>query len=358
MCRNKIIKGNSFRLAIIGKSEIQLALKKTNNVMMRLRLAYIIALCFNLCLSQQKIKILDFKTNNPIPFVTVILDNNTGIYADESGDIELAFLKSDTIHLSCLGYENKEIVVKEIRDEKVYLLPTTTILNEVVVTNRKPNFKKVKVKESKHNNFMEGHMLIIGGELSCLIDNPNNEKNAQLNSVTIPVITKTISFSKEDAGEKQLVNKIKFASKFKMTFYENDGGKPGTPIYTQSNIVFILSQENDAFKIDLSVYNIDLPSKGMFIGFVNLGPVDENDRLIQTEPFEIKEFKGKQIKVAKPTKPYFPVINKEYKPKTFYRFSFETTETTNEWEVFYKHGKKVDAEVHTIGIGYELGIYD
>ncbi|NHN26679.1 carboxypeptidase-like regulatory domain-containing protein [Flavobacterium jejuense] len=305
--------------------------------------------------SQEKIKILDFKTKEPIPFVTVILDNNNGIYSDENGEIDNSFLTSEKIHLTCIGYDELEILVKDLLDNTIFLKSNTTFLNEVVVSNKNSKFKTSKFDVTKHNNFMDGHMLIIGGEISCFINNSNEGKTVQIKTIKIPVITKTISFSKDKENKKQIVKKLKFASKFKLSFYDNNNGKPGNPIYTPKSIVFNLSQEKSVFDINISDYDIYLPNEGLFVSLINLGPVDENDKFIQSEPFEVKQFNGKQVKVVKPTKPFFPVIKEWNASKTFYRFSFDND---SKWEMFYKHGKKNNSEVHNLGIGYELNVYE
>ncbi|VXC41831.1 conserved hypothetical protein [Flavobacterium sp. 9AF] len=309
----------------------------------------------NASFSQGKIKIIDFDSKQPIPFVTVILDDYNGVYSDENGEIDRSFLITEKISLTCMGYDNLEISVKDILDNKIFLKQNTTLLNEVVLTNKENKFKTKKFDEIKHNDFMEGHMLIIGGEISCFIDNSFSKENVQIRNIRIPVVTKTISFSKEDENKRQLVKKLEFTSKFKLSFYNNDNGRPGEPIYVQKNIIFNLSQEKNVFVVNLIDYDIYLPNNGLFVGITNLGPVDEHDKFIQSEPFEMKEINGKKIKIVKPTKPFFPVIKEVKRINTFYKFSFDNE---GKWESFYKNGKKKEAEVHNIGIGYELDVYE
>jgi len=68
-------------------------------------------------------KILDSSTKKPISFTSIILkQNRLGLYASEEGDFKIrirpSFL-SDTIMISCIGFNKKEIKFKELDADSI-----------------------------------------------------------------------------------------------------------------------------------------------------------------------------------------------------------------------------------------------
>jgi len=300
-----------------------------------------------------QIKVVDSITNKGVSYVAITFEKNNGLYTDEDGVFSLDEIKSEQISLSCMGYSIKTISLKSIQDNTIYLSPTNYELSEVVISDKARKSKVEKVKPKIHNDFMQSHRLSIGGELAMYIPNHFDSNDIELKSLTIPIVTKTISFDKSMEGKAQRLKKLPFSVLYKISFYANEQNKPGEQ-FNYEDITVVLDEKSTKVDVDLDKYNITLPKEGFFISLLNLGVTDENGKLIPTTPFELKEVDNRMIKFARPTKPYFPVYYKENKNKTFFRYSFNDDK---KWITFYKHGKKKEGEYHNIGLGYELKIY-
>ena len=115
----------------------------------KIRLFWIFFLFFNSALGQQdyKGKVLDSKTNEPLPFVNIgVFGKGIGTVSDEEGLFNLRIDKSkldktDTIQFSSLGYQTLKKAVKNLdfvyNDYPEILMRSENLnLNEVVVTNK------------------------------------------------------------------------------------------------------------------------------------------------------------------------------------------------------------------------------
>jgi len=98
--------------------------------------------------SQQSYRgvVYDLKTREPIPFATIrLVGKEGGMIANEDGKYYLpasVFLKSDTILVSCVGYVNRKLSVRTLRDSaNIGLRPMVYDLKEVnIVARGQPDF--------------------------------------------------------------------------------------------------------------------------------------------------------------------------------------------------------------------------
>ena len=82
-------------------------------------------------------KILDKKTNSPIPYATVkILYLPKGTITSEKGEFNLTIDAIDSVLFSCVGYQQKIMIGKEIGTE-IYLEPKIKILEAVTIRDKK-----------------------------------------------------------------------------------------------------------------------------------------------------------------------------------------------------------------------------
>ena len=82
-------------------------------------------------------KILDQKTNSPVPYATVkVLHAPKGVIASNKGEFELNIDAADSVLFSCVGYQQKILIGKEIGTE-VYLEPKIKILEAVTIKDKK-----------------------------------------------------------------------------------------------------------------------------------------------------------------------------------------------------------------------------
>ena len=141
-------------------------------------LIYFILLHLSLfnCFSQQSEKtiikgtVLDGKTGQPLPFVSVILKNTTvGMITDDNGRYAIVTtVKASTISFSFVGYETqtRPIQVGTTQDINISLNPAAYSLGEVVVKPAKQKYSNKnnpavdlikKVIEKKNENRIEGY---------------------------------------------------------------------------------------------------------------------------------------------------------------------------------------------------------
>lgn len=303
-----------------------------------------------------QIKIMDSVTHKAIPYATIKFNKDNGLYCDENGEFSIDEISNntDSLYISCLGYIEKKIELKSLQEGLIYLSPYTYELEEIVISNKTKKGTTKKIKPISHNDFLQAHMLYIGGELAIYIPNTDSYENVELKKLFIPIVTKTISFEKEKESKKQQVKKISFSTLYKISFYENNNGKPGKRLEYE-NITTILNEKSTIAILDLEKYSISLPQEGFFVGILNLGPTNDKGQLIPTSPFLEKETDKGVVKVVKPIKPYFPVYYNKKNNETFFRYTFGNDDN---WISFFKHGTKKEGEYHNIGIGYEIKIYE
>lgn len=299
--------------------------------------------------------VIDSITKTPLSYVAIKFDKNDGVYSNELGKFNLDTMMGDSISLYLLGYQKKELNIKNILNDTVYLKPLIYELEEVIVSKKPKITGKIKkYKPEQHNDFIQSHWLFIGAELATLIPNTSESDYLVLKSLLIPVITRTISFDESMYGKAQNVKVLPFSSMYQIKFYENLNGKPGGQIVDE-DIIVVLNEKLKIAEVNLENLRIEVPPNGLFVSVLNLGETDENGILISTSPFVIKKSEsGKTAKVRKPTKPFFPVYYSEKKNNTYIRFNFDNIPS---WEIFYKNGKNKNGEYHNVKFGYEVIIY-
>lgn len=94
--------------------------------------------------AQKNIIIIDSITKNPIEYATVLF-NNSGVYSDSKGSIELPNDISK-IKVSSIGYKNKEI--HHLKDT-IFLVEKIEYLKEVIITVIPKTKRVINKKKSK-----------------------------------------------------------------------------------------------------------------------------------------------------------------------------------------------------------------
>ena len=112
-----------------------------------------------LAFSQQQISglLVDFQTNEVLPFANILTNNNQGTITDVDGKFTLESSKNITeIRISYIGYESKIISINENTTFlKIELTQNIESLNEVVITNAEnPALRIIRnaINNKKKNN--------------------------------------------------------------------------------------------------------------------------------------------------------------------------------------------------------------
>jgi hypothetical protein len=103
-------------------------------------------------------RIVDGQTGEAVPFATVVTGANKGTITNEEGyfSLDTASLGSDSIQISCMGYETLEIAANGLKENEILrLTPATIRLNEVRIGERIPNADEIvrKVNENIPLNY-------------------------------------------------------------------------------------------------------------------------------------------------------------------------------------------------------------
>ncbi|XLS29476.1 carboxypeptidase-like regulatory domain-containing protein [Flavobacteriaceae bacterium M23B6Z8] len=116
---------------------------------------------FNLTVYGQTItsRIIDATTKEPVPYVTILLANKKGVITNEEGRFSLQLREntqaSDTLFISCMGYETIAKPLDQFNEEVILLHPKAIELNDVFVSNKNYSADEIieKVKEQMSQNY-------------------------------------------------------------------------------------------------------------------------------------------------------------------------------------------------------------
>ncbi|MBE9575767.1 carboxypeptidase-like regulatory domain-containing protein [Flavobacterium proteolyticum] len=214
------------------------------------RLIWFFLIVSQFVFSQIRGVVKDSISGEPIPYVNIWVENETiGTTSEADGSFSLDIKEEKVLVFSALGYETKKISFK---NEVILLKSKVFELNEVVISNpKKPeeivigDFSKIKLKIGVSNSGQqETH---IWGKFIKSNDKIKNfpqvkslefVTRSNLNNVLVRIRIFNLDF------EGNVINEV-----------------------TNENIIVTISKGKKINKVDLSNYNIRIPSEGIIIGF-------------------------------------------------------------------------------------------
>lgn len=105
-------------------------------------------------------RLIDKKTQQPIPFANIKTGEYEGVISNDEGFFTIKYGdENKTIIISCMGYENKTLSIKDIKllDLVIELNESINQLDEIYISNGTPNadsiIAKVKAKLDENYNF-------------------------------------------------------------------------------------------------------------------------------------------------------------------------------------------------------------
>ena len=235
-------------------------------------LPFIILLSFNVQAQQKetlKGKIFDAETKKPIPFCTIYyLKKNVGAVTNSLGNFNLLVEnRSDSVEVSIVGYKKKRLSISQIFQQgNTILLDQYAIkLSDVVVSQKS---KKVK-KTNKEFGFYKYY------RPSFSSGNGNG-----LGEISGIYIANTI-----DGNPKKIIA-LKYAIKsnakalVRLQLYDKNTytGLPGKTLIPKDLTVKVKKNQNRLI-VDISKYNIMMPSDGVFITLQHLGELNDDGSL-------------------------------------------------------------------------------
>ena len=108
--------------------------------------------------------IFDAKDKSPLPYTNIILlSKNKGVISNEVGHFSINIsncLETDTIRISYIGYQTKDLTIKDLKDSSaIYLEEDNLMLNNITVFGNVPDVKNIvkKVLENHEKNYGKTH---------------------------------------------------------------------------------------------------------------------------------------------------------------------------------------------------------
>jgi len=117
----------------------------------------LLTLTSQLVMAQTKGVVVDKESRQPIPYVSIytkVGDKVYGAMSNEQGGFSIDFT-FQTLYLSHINYLKTEILKSNLSDT-IYLVPTTALLREIVISNKQPKWINpvlMKVVERKTQNY-------------------------------------------------------------------------------------------------------------------------------------------------------------------------------------------------------------
>lgn len=311
-----------------------------------MRVLHWIALLACITLKAQSTTVVTDASGKPIPYASVKWGKGSGSYSNEAGKVQIVSDDTITITISSIGYRTLVTTRNKIGD-KIVLEDSQVELDAVaVVASKKIGEKKVKVINP--NSFTSGCKTAAGDMMSVLIENPLPSKKTKLKSITLPFFTESITM--EVLGKKEVVKKRPFRTYFRLTFRENDEGKPGN-LMNETPLIFDVNEDSrPSFKVELGGEAFFLPENGCFVTIENMGEKGVDDLL-----------KG-DINYERPSDrlllPYIMITDAINKRTTFYANFFKYGAKWYDISDLRITPKSDRYELENIGLGYEMEIYE
>lgn len=103
--------------------------------------------------------IVDSTKQEPIPFATILIDEKIGVISNDKGEFNITINRkiseTDSLFISCLGYEQKQFAIQSFTDSIISLSTKNIDLSEVFITNKNYTIDEIldKVKEGLKTNY-------------------------------------------------------------------------------------------------------------------------------------------------------------------------------------------------------------
>lgn len=193
-------------------------------------------------------KILDQKTNKPIPYVNIgFMGKSIGTVTNEDGQFKLVYDEDDItlkdrLQISSLGYETLNVSPRQLvrlltNTTKIFLRPQPLALDEVFLTNEKR--KEIIIGHANPDTDVLGYWKdknALGGEIATKFK--IKHKRTQLLDLKFNIIDNNTD-----------------SLKIRVNVYDYKRGYPGDKILKQ-NILTTIDQKDGEFKVDLRPYHV------------------------------------------------------------------------------------------------------
>jgi hypothetical protein len=249
--------------------------------------------------SQTEGYIIDIKTNNPVPFANIWVENeNTGTTSDKEG---VFYFKDDQnnkfLIITSIGYEKHRVKV-DSSTPKIFLVPITYMIPEVLVTPIKK--KELKVNPYRKSQIHQYTAPTTPQIFARFFPFQNDYRNFRfIKAIRIETLSKTES----------IIN-LRF-------FKVNQDGQPGNDLFYGNLIINIKKGRRNTIITNFNNTNIQFPTEGLFVAIEYI--------IVKENEYEYEYF-DKESKKKNKVLGYMPMIG-----------TIKTETSSNSW--VFRNGK-------------------
>lgn len=224
----------------------------------------------------QTCEVRDFLTKESLPFATIILDNENGVYTNENGMFQLDN-KYKSIRISYVGYEDYNAEIKDLKDT-IFLKPISYNIEEVTITNNKNPPKKIGYLKNSMKKCGTSLPLSPKGE-QIIVLTPTNKDiiDSYIEKVEFP-LDKVKHYNKTDKLYKNAPAVVR------INIYTVENNLPKQQIFSSKPIKFIMS-DKEIVSVDVSEEMIKIPEQGLSFGIEMIGRINENGEFVEENSY-------------------------------------------------------------------------
>jgi len=224
----------------------------------------------------QTCEVRDFLTKESLPFATIILDNENGVYTNENGMFQLDN-KYKSIRISYVGYEDYNAEIKDLKDT-IFLKPISYNIEEVTITNNKNPPKKIGYLKNSMKKCGTSLPLSPKGE-QIIVLTPTNKDiiDSYIEKVEFP-LNKVKHYNKTDKLYKNAPAVVR------INIYTVENNLPKQQIFSSKPIKFIMS-DKEIVSVDVSEEMIKIPEQGLCFGIEMIGRINENGEFVEENSY-------------------------------------------------------------------------
>jgi hypothetical protein len=223
--------------------------------------------------------VLDKSTLKPLSFVNIYEKNNKiGFYSSTEGYFETpkTLLQSDTLIFSFLGYNLKQISIKEInKNDTIFLEATPLLLDEITIVSKIKNTKyklqKLGIVKNKSNH--RQCILSTASKIAVYIPNNTNKRKTYIENL---IYKNLIVSYRTPIYRTKIKNRV--VTRLQLYNVNPFTNKPNKPMINDDIIITI--NKNGDINYDISKYNIELPLNGVFIVLEVIGIKNEDNNIV------------------------------------------------------------------------------
>lgn len=296
------------------------------------------------------------ETEEPVSYATISFGNGNGLFADNAGQFYFTkklYKDIDSLFISAIGFNDLKLATQDL-SATIKMKSSINTLDEVFLSKPKGTFKIEKIKPTVHEDYYKCWLPTIESEIAVYFPN-SSTKTQRLSSLQVPIKVEAKDWDKR---KRKTSKKRPFSTVFKVNFYENNNGLPGS-VLTYENVVFIANEKNEKIlEVNVTKYDIYMPKNGLFVSLQVLGYTDANGKLLPNKKYQEIKTKRGIVKVSTTFRPLLPFTDEIAEKRTFVRRIFLNG---GQWTLFDKQNIEksnlLKASLNNYGLGLNLEVY-